>query len=95
MLNKKDVEHLAKLANLILSDEEVTIFGKQLQETITYVENLNELDTSHVDATSHSGVQKNITFTDGTVNERGLTQEQALKNAKKQNDGYFEVDRIM
>ncbi len=92
---KKDVEHLAKLTNLTLNDEEVTLFGKQLQETITYVENLNELDTSHVDATSHSGAQKNITFSDGTPNDRGLSQEQALKNAKKQNDGYFEVDRIM
>lgn len=94
-LKKEDILHIAKLANLSLTPEEVEKYTKQLAETITYVENLNELDTSKVEPTSHSTNVKNVFFADGTANERQFTQDQALQNAKKETNRQFVVGRIM
>jgi aspartyl-tRNA(Asn)/glutamyl-tRNA(Gln) amidotransferase subunit C len=89
------VIHLSHLANLPLSDEEISVFSSQLQETIEYVDNLKELDTSHADPTSSSSNQLNVTFKDGEANTRGLTAEEATSNSLKSKNGYFVVTRIM
>lgn len=94
-LTKKDILHIAELANLSLSSEEVEKYMKQLEDTITYVENLNELDTKGVEPTSHSTNVTNVYFEDGTENKRLFTQDQALVNAKKKEKGQFIVSRIM
>ena len=95
VLEKKDVEHLAKLASLHLSDEEVNKYWGQLEETVEYVKNLDELDTSSVVATSQTTNLSNITFVDGIKNSRGLTNEEALINSKNKKDKYFVVKRIL
>jgi len=94
-LTKSDILHIAKLANLTLSDEEVEKYTNQLSETIKYVENLNELDTKAVVPTSHSTNVTNVYFEDGEKNTRLFSKEEALKNAKNQKNGQFVVKRIM
>lgn len=94
-LTKSDILHIAKLANLSLSETEVEKYLGQLLETIKYVENLDELDTSNVQPTSHSTNVTNVYFEDGTKNERLFSQDEALKNGKNKNDGQFVVKRIM
>lgn len=94
-LSKEDVLHIAQLANLPISDDNIETYRKQLSETISYVENLDELDTSNVEPTSHSTNLKNVFFQDGTKNERGFTQEQATQNAKNVKQGQFVVKRLM
>lgn len=71
-LTRADILHLAKLANLQVTDEEIDKYLSQLEETIDYVENLNELNTSGVEPTSHATKLENVYFTDGTPNTRGL-----------------------
>jgi aspartyl-tRNA(Asn)/glutamyl-tRNA(Gln) amidotransferase subunit C len=95
VLSKEEILHLAKLANLSLSDEEIEKYSKQLTETIAYAENLSELDTSKVKPTSSSAHLENIYFEDGTKNTRGLSAEEAVANAKEKKDKYFKVGRIM
>ncbi|HRN70236.1 MAG TPA: Asp-tRNA(Asn)/Glu-tRNA(Gln) amidotransferase subunit GatC [Candidatus Woesebacteria bacterium] len=94
-LTKADILHIAKLANLSLTDIEVEKYIIQLTETIHYVENLDQLDTNDVEPTSHSTNVSNVFFEDGTKNERGFTQEEALQNAKNTKNGQFVVKRIM
>lgn len=94
-LTKDDVLHIAKLANLPMDDASIEKFRKQLTETINYVENLDELDTKDVPATSHSTNVKNVFFEDGTKNERQFSQEEALKNGKNIKRNMFIVPRIM
>ena len=94
-LPRQDVLHIAQLANLPITDESVEMYRKQLSETISYVENLDELDTSHVEPTSHSTNLKNVFFKDGPKNERLFTQEQATANAKIVKKGQFVVKRLM
>ena len=94
-LTKEEILHLAKLANLSLTDEEIQKFSKQLTETITYVKNLEELDTGKVIASASPSQLHNVYFEDGTENTRGLKAEEAVANAKEKKDKYFKVSRIM
>ncbi len=94
-LTKEEILHLAKLSNLSLTDEEIEKYQKQLEETVEYVENLNELDTSKVEPTSQTTGLNDVFFADGEKNKRGLSQDEATKNAKNKKDGYFVVKRIM
>lgn len=94
-LTKKEILHLAKLANLTLTDEEIEKYSQQLTETIDYVKNLDELDASKVVASASPSQLHNVYFEDGTENTRGLKAEEAVVNAKEKKDKYFKVNRIM
>ncbi len=94
-LTREEILHLAKLSNLKLTDVEIEKYRKQLEDTVEYVNNLNELDTKKVIPASQTTQMTDIFFTDGEKNERGLSQKAALKNAKKKKDGYFTVKRIL
>lgn len=90
---KFDISHVAKLANLPLTDEEKKKFEKQLEETITYVESLDKVDTKGVEPTSQVTGLENVTRED--VVKPSLTQEQALSNAKQTHNGFFKVKGIL
>ncbi len=90
---KIDVSHVAKLANLPLSSEEKKRFEKQLEETLSYVENLNEIDTKTTKPTDHVTGLANVTREDETT--PSLSQEDALKNAKTTHNGFFKVPVII
>lgn len=89
----KDVEHIAGLARLELSDEEKEKFTHQLNQILTYVEKLNELDTTNVEPLSHVIELKNR-FREDRV-EPGLTPEEALRNAPSRTDKYFKVPKVI
>lgn len=89
---KIDIPHVAKLANLPLSANEKTKFEKQLEETITYVEELNEVDTKNVELTSQVTGLENVTRNDET--KPSLSQNQALSNSKSTHNGLFKVKGI-
>ena len=94
-LSKKEILHLAKLAGLDLTDEEIKKYGEQLTETINYIKNLDQLNTKDVSATNSVVDLKNVTFEDGSENEIGLNTKEALQNAKKIKNNAFVVDRII
>ncbi|MBI4098154.1 MAG: Asp-tRNA(Asn)/Glu-tRNA(Gln) amidotransferase subunit GatC [Candidatus Levybacteria bacterium] len=90
---KFDISHVAKLANLPLSEEEKKKFEKQLEETITYIESLNEVDTKGIEPTSQVTGLENVTREDEV--RPSLSQEDALKNAKSTHNGFFKVRGIL
>jgi len=94
-LSKEEIIHLGKLAALKLSEAEIKKYQEQLAKTLDYVKNLNELDTNKISTTQYNTSVKNVNFEDGEKNEKGLTQEQALKNSVKNKSGYFIVKKIM
>jgi aspartyl-tRNA(Asn)/glutamyl-tRNA(Gln) amidotransferase subunit C len=95
VLERKDILHLAKLSKLQLTDKEIEKYLKQLEETVEYVDNLNELKTENLDPTSQTTNLLNVGFEDGEKNSRNLPQEIATANSKKKKSGYFVVERIM
>lgn len=88
-ISNEQVKHVAHLARLAVSEEEVEKFTKQLDAIITYFEELNELDTTGVKPTSHVLNMKNVLRED--VPKEGLPVEEVLKNAPDQKDGQFRV----
>jgi aspartyl-tRNA(Asn)/glutamyl-tRNA(Gln) amidotransferase subunit C len=92
-ITKQEVEHVAKLARLELSEQEKEKLTDQLSNILTYVETLNSLDTKGVEPTSHVLDLKNVMRDDVAV--RGLTQEQALANAPDKAAGHYKVPKII
>ncbi|MBI4058098.1 Asp-tRNA(Asn)/Glu-tRNA(Gln) amidotransferase subunit GatC [Candidatus Microgenomates bacterium] len=91
-ITKDTVAHVAKLANLPINDKEVKKLSDQLSETISFVEQLNEINTSNKESTQSVTGLSNITRPDET--EPSLSQEQALQNAKDKENGLFKVKAI-
>ena len=88
-----DIEKVARLARLELSDEEKSTFGSQLEQILTYMEQLNGLDTSGVEPTSHAIPVYNV-FREDEVRS-SLPQEEVLAVAPDEEDGHFKVPRII
>ncbi|WP_339061048.1 Asp-tRNA(Asn)/Glu-tRNA(Gln) amidotransferase subunit GatC [Tepidibacillus marianensis] len=92
-LSKKEVEHVANLARLSLSDEETKLFTEQLRSILDLAQKLNELDTEQIKPTSHALNITNV-FREDHADE-SLPREIALKNAPDQKDGQFKVPPVM
>ncbi|GAE92298.1 aspartyl-tRNA(Asn) amidotransferase subunit C [Gracilibacillus boraciitolerans JCM 21714] len=92
-ISKEQVKHVANLARLALTDEEVDTFTKHLGDIINYAELLNELDTDNVEPTTHVLDLKNVLRKDEP--KEWIKKEDALKNAPDQKDGQFRVPSIL
>lgn len=92
-ISKQEVEHVAKLARLELSDQEQEKLTDQLSGILTYVEQLNKLDTTGVEPTSHVLDISNVTRED--IAGKSLPQEIALANAPDKAAGHYKVPRIL
>ena len=92
-IEKKEVEHVAHLARLVFSEEEKELFGKQLSTILTYIDKLNQLDTSTVEPTTHVVPIHNV-FREDEVRP-SLLSESALSNAPDQSEGFYRVPKII
>jgi aspartyl-tRNA(Asn)/glutamyl-tRNA(Gln) amidotransferase subunit C len=92
-LSREEVEHVARLARLAVTESEIEVFQKQLSDILNYIGKLNELETGDVEPTSHVLDIRNV-FREDEVRP-GLTTEQALSGAPEPSDGYFRVPKII
>ena len=92
MISVKDVEHVAKLARLELTEEEKEKFAGQLGDVLKYVEQMNEVDTSNVEPMAHAIDFVNVMREDAVNYEQ--TKQQLMANAPDAEDGFFKVPKI-
>jgi len=92
-VSRKDVEHIAELARLKFNEDELENFTKQLNDILTYVEKLNELDTENVEPLSHP-VENNNVFRDDIV-KPSVPKNEALKNAPEKDENFFRVPKVI
>lgn len=92
-LTKEEVEHIAWLARLSLTEEEKQRFTRQLGDILTHFQELQTLDTGAVDPTSHPLPLSNV-FREDEVRP-SLEREDALANAPERHDRFFSVPRIL
>ena len=92
-ISKQQVEHVAKLARLEVSEDEKAMFARQLSAILTYMDQLKEVDTEGVEPTATVLPTENVWREDAV--KPSLTQEQALANAPDQTDGFFRVPKII
>ena len=92
-LSKKEVEHVAWLAHIELSEEEKTLFTEQFNEILEYFKKIDGVDTEGVEPTYHVLDLENVNRKDET--KPSLTPEEALKNAPKKEDKLLKAPRIV
>lgn len=88
-----NVRHIATLANLTLSVDEVVKFERQLTETLQYIAQLQKVDTSKIIPTNQVTGLTNI-FREDVVSP-SLSPEDALKNVRNIKNGFIQVKGIL
>lgn len=92
-ITMQEVEHVARLARLELNEKEKEKMRAQLDSILSYIDKLNELDTSGIEPTSHVLPLTNV-FREDEVRP-SLSQEEALANAPDRHDLLFRVPKIL
>ncbi|PRO66226.1 Asp-tRNA(Asn)/Glu-tRNA(Gln) amidotransferase subunit GatC [Alkalicoccus urumqiensis] len=92
-ISKENIRHVAELARLELKEEEIAHFGEQLDKIILAAEELNELNTDNVEATSHVVDVRNVMRRDEV--KESLSREDALKNAPDEDEGQVRVPSVL
>ena len=92
-LSTDDVRHVARLARLALTDQEVEALGGQLSNILAYAEKVSEVAAEDVPPTSHPYPLRNVWRDDEA--RPSLSPEDAISTAPKAEDGRFQVPRIV
>ncbi|MBI3805657.1 MAG: Asp-tRNA(Asn)/Glu-tRNA(Gln) amidotransferase subunit GatC [Nitrospirae bacterium] len=92
-IDREEVLHVAKLARLSLSSEEIDRLTDQLSNILTYVEKLNQADTKNIEPTSHVLSLSNVFREDRA--RPSLPVEKALENAPEKEGAFFRVPKII
>ncbi len=92
-LTKQEVEHIADLARLELTEEEKDRYREQLSEILDYAARLQALDTSHIPPTSTVLAKRSRLRPD--VPAQGLSTEEALSNAPRAEQKQFRVPPVL
>jgi aspartyl-tRNA(Asn)/glutamyl-tRNA(Gln) amidotransferase subunit C len=94
MITKDTVKAIAHLARLEFSESEMDTFTGQLNEILGYMEKLNQLDTSHVEATSHVGEVATPMRAD-QVHPSEVIKDLLEKDAPDAEEGFFRVPKVI
>jgi len=92
-LSREQVEHIAWLGRLALSQDEIEKFSLQLSDILENFEVLHQVDTADIPATSRINPLKNIFREDEAA--KSYPQNEVLANAPKQEDNCFKVQAIL
>ena len=93
MISREEVQNVARLARLHLTDEEAERMREQLDAILAYIDKLRELDVEGVEPTAHAVPLVNVMRDDALA--PCLPQEQALANAPDRAGEFFRVPRII
>ncbi|MDQ1279011.1 MAG: aspartyl-tRNA(Asn)/glutamyl-tRNA(Gln) amidotransferase subunit [Thermoproteota archaeon] len=92
-ISEKEVEHIAWLAKITLSEEEKKLFTEQFNTILEYFRIIDELETEGTPPTFNVQNLENV-FREDIV-EPSLSREYSLKNASKKEKGYVKASRII
>lgn len=95
MISKEQVEHIAKLARLKLTPEEVLMYQKDLSQVLDYFSLLQKADTENTHPMTHAVVQENITREDAPQKELPGIVSALMKLAPALRDGFLKVKTIL
>ena len=90
---KINIDQVANLARLNLTDEEKKLYGEQLSNILDHAEELQKLNTDKIKPTSHAIPMKNVLREDKAIPCK--YSKDILKNAPEEEDNMFKVPRIL
>ena len=94
-VNKKEVEHVAALARLTFTPEELELYTEQFNDILEYINRLNEVNLENVEPTTHVQPLKNVLREDYTVCSDAGVREAVLREAPEAEHGFFKVPPII
>jgi aspartyl-tRNA(Asn)/glutamyl-tRNA(Gln) amidotransferase subunit C len=92
-IDKQTVHKVADLARIAIKDNEVDTLTQEMNKILTFMEKLNELDTTQVKPLVYMNEEVNVWREDVAVQEIGVAD--GLKNAALHNDEFFFVPKII
>ena len=93
-VNREEVEHVAELARLRLSQDELDQFSGQLSRIVAYVEAVNAVDTTGIPGTASMAAEDAGAWRDDEVRP-SLSMDEAVGNAPDAVDGLFRVPQVI
>jgi aspartyl-tRNA(Asn)/glutamyl-tRNA(Gln) amidotransferase subunit C len=93
MIDKEQVKHIASLARLVVNEEEVAVFTKQIGSILHYVETLSSADTVGVEPMVSVSPRRDPLRNDDVQTSMG--REMILRNGPNVKDGCFAVPKMM
>lgn len=94
-LKKSEVERLAKLADLKLSETEIEKIAPELSEIISFFDQLKEVNTDNIEPTSQTTGLTDIMRGDEINSNRILSVKEATSGSENINNNYFEVNALL
>lgn len=94
-ISKKDVDYVARLAKIELTEDEKENLTKQLGSILDYIKKIKEVDTSKIEPTSHGIVSQNAWREDVVVKSSQETIDTIFKNAPERDGDFFKVEKVM
>jgi aspartyl-tRNA(Asn)/glutamyl-tRNA(Gln) amidotransferase subunit C len=92
-ITMRDVEHVARLSRLALTDQEKERMRRELDGILSYIDKLRALDTAGVPPTSHAVPMTNVMREDEP--RPSLPQDEMLANAPERSGEFFRVPKII
>ncbi|WP_219226280.1 Asp-tRNA(Asn)/Glu-tRNA(Gln) amidotransferase subunit GatC [Pedobacter antarcticus] len=92
-IDQKTIYKVADLARIEIDADEVETLQADMNKILTFMEKLNELDTSNVEPLVYMNPEVNVWRADEVIQE--ISVENALKNAAVHNENYFMVPKIL
>ena len=92
-ITRSDVEHVAQLARLRFSEDQLALFTEQLDTLLSYFDKLQEVDTTGIEPSTHAVSMSNA-FREDQV-RLSSPEDDALKNAPASERGCFKVPKII
>lgn len=93
-VKREDIEHLADLSNFALSDAQIDALRQDLQGIITYISQLDELDTENITPTYQVFEMENLWRND-EIKPQDATREELLALTKEQVDHQIKVPKVL
>lgn len=92
-ISAEEIKKIALLSRLEVRDDQMEMVGKQLNDILSYMDLLSQVDVTGVKPTAHAVSMSNVMRDD--VPQPSIANEKALQNAPEQEDGYFVVPKVI
>ena len=92
-ISNETVNHIAKLANLNISSEEIEDYKKNLQDILEFAEIINGIDTNNIGETIGANEKSNVFRKDEV--KKSEAREELLKNAPSQEEGMIRIPKVI
>lgn len=92
-ISAEEIKKIALLSRLEVKDDQIETVGKQLNDILSYMDLLGQVDVTGVKPTAHAVAMSNVMRDD--VPQPSISNEKALQNAPEQDEGYFKVPKVI